>query len=572
MKKTLKRTLALLLSATAALSLASCGGGKIDIGDSALNEDIDKNKTQLYVYSYTAGYGSDWLVSLKDKFEEAHKNDTNWESGKTGVQVVLDAKKSDIMANAESLAQEKNEVFFAESAYYYTLLAKGVLGDMTDAVTAEIAGDNGKTIEDKMTDGQKASFGIQENGETHYYGIPHNNTFTGIVYDKDLFDEKLFYFAKEPAGTELEDYFVLGENEARDCGPDGLYGTDDDGLPKTYEQFFVLMEYMYEKGVTPIVWNGYRYFSYLQWMVQSFVADYEGYDQMMLNFNLDGTATDLGTIDANGNFVADAQSTQIGQDTDSLVALSRQAGKYYALKFISRLTEYAKTADKEYVKSGMYDGGYMHTAAQYDFIVGSKAGNNSKDIGMLVEGIWWEAEAKSDLAYAESIGIKNPNFALMPLPNANEEELAKRASGEKNATLYDQLFGLTFIKNNIESWKLPLVYDFIKFSHSDEMLKDYTLKTGAPKAFEYEMTNTELSQLSNFGRSVWNAKAISDIVYPYAQNTRYINNQGRFSTFDMYYSTTSSTYRWIADAMKAGVTAAEYFKGLEVYNKKYTWM
>lgn len=576
MKNTFKRTLALLLALSATLSVTACKQN-INIGNSALNEEIDTNKTQLYVYSYTAGYGSDWLVSLKNKFEEAHKNDT-WETGKTGVQVVLDAKKSDVMANAEMIPSERNEVFFAESAYYYTLYAKGVLGDITEAVTTEIENDNGQTIADKMTKEQKESFGIQENGSTHYYAIPHNNTFTGIIFNKDLFDQKMFYFAKEPAGTELEDFFILSETEQKSYGPDGrtgvIDGVDyslDDGLPATYEEFFMLMEYMYAKNVTPIVWNGYRYYSYLQWMVQSFVADYEGYDQMMLNFTLNGEASDLGTVDASGNFVKDEQSTTIGQDKDSLVALSRQAGKYYALRFISRLTEYAQS-DKEYVKSGMYDTGYMHTTAQRDFIVGSKDNSGNKDIGMMVEGIWWEAESQNNLKNAESLGIKNPNYAFMPLPNANEEELAKRASGEKNATLYDQLFGLTFMKNNVADWKKPLAIEFIKFAHSDEMLKDYTLNTGAPKAFEYEMTETELSQLSNFGRSVWNAKATSDIVYPYAQNERYINNQGRFSTFDMYYSTASSTYRWIADAMKAGVSAADYFKGLETYNKKYTWL
>ena len=570
MKNIFKKTLALLLAMSATLSVTACGGGgDINIGDSALNEGIDSSKTQLYVYSYTAGYGSDWIVNVKEKYEKLHENDTNWETGKKGVQIVLDAKKNDIMGKAESIPEEKNEVFFAESAYYYTLKEKGVLGDITEAVTTEIPNDNGKTIYDKMSEDQRKSFGIQENGETHYYGIPHNNTFTGIIYNKDLFDKKQFYFAKNPAGTELQDLFVLTESEERSNGPDGKSGTSDDGLPATYEEFFTLMEYMYQSNVTPIAWNGYRYFSYLNWMVQSFVSDYEGYDQMMLNFNLDGTATDLGTIDENGNFVKDASSTPIGQDKDSLVALSRQAGKYYALQFISRLTQYAQDTDKEYVKSGMYDSGYMHTAAQYDFIVGSASGSN-KDIGMLVEGIWWEAEAKNDLKFAESLGIKDPNFALLPLPNANEEELQKRASGEKKATLYDQLFVLTFMKNNVADWKKPLVLDFIKFCHSDTMLKDYTLNTGAPKAFNYEMSDAELSQLSYFGRSVWNAKVTSDIVYPYAQNQRYINNQSRFSTFDMYYSTSSSTYRWIADGMKAGVSAADYFKGLETYNKNYT--
>ena len=103
MKNIFKRTLALLLALSATFTVASCGRGEIDIGDSALNEDIDPDRTQLFVYSYTAGYGSDWIISVKEKFEELHKDDTNWETGKTGVQVVLDAKKNDIMGKAESI-------------------------------------------------------------------------------------------------------------------------------------------------------------------------------------------------------------------------------------------------------------------------------------------------------------------------------------------------------------------------------------------------------------------------------------------------------------------------------------
>ena len=89
---------------------------------------------------------------------------------------------------------------------------------------------------------------LQKNGK--YYALPHYSVYQGLMYNIDLFEKKGLYFAKETDNG--NDGFVV-KGEEKSCGPDGVYGTSDDGLPSSYEEFFKLCDYMVQRGVTPFV-------------------------------------------------------------------------------------------------------------------------------------------------------------------------------------------------------------------------------------------------------------------------------------------------------------------------------
>lgn len=573
MKNLTKKIVATMLAVPMLVTAAACA----NLGDpgGVPTENVDTNRTQLYVFNYHGGYGSQWLLNVKQEFEELHKEDV-YEEGKKGVQIMINAQKKDIIPGEVPNGQD--EVFFAESAYYYTLKSFNALEDISDAVTTEIAGDNGKTVESKMTAEQKAYYGIEESdGKTHYYGLPHYDSYAGITYNKTLFDTKNLYFAAtpDPEVPSPEKYFVYGKGDTKSAGPDGEMGTDDDGLPATFDEFFLLMEYMKQKKVTPIVWNGYRYYTYLNWFVQALVAQYEGLDEMMKNFTLSGEANDLGTVDASGNFVPDSASTTLSDSKESAIEMSRQAGKYYAIKFMKELIDLNKQGG--YTHDSVFSSGYMHTTAQRDFIIGAADGV-SQDIGMLIEGMWWENEAKNNNSFdvAATFGVSDTEFALMPLPHATQEKYdavkAKHeADGTPTNTLIDQLFSLVFVKRGISAEKKPLAIEFIKFCNSDEQLVKYSLTTNTVKSLTYSIPSDKLGQMTYFGQSIYNLKKNSSVVYPYAQSNLYKNNQGRFGAFDMYYSTSSQTYRWVTDGMRANVSVKDYFEGIKNYNTNYNW-
>ena len=119
----------------------------------------------------------------KKKYEDLHKDDV-YEEGKKGIQIYVNNQKSNAGAVQSQILDNRDEVYFTEYAYYYSMKAEGVLGDITDAVTADLKsfGDkDGSTIESKLTAEQKAYFGVSESdGKTHYYAIPHYSAYTGI--------------------------------------------------------------------------------------------------------------------------------------------------------------------------------------------------------------------------------------------------------------------------------------------------------------------------------------------------------------------------------------------------------
>lgn len=565
-----------MLGAVTAFAFTACGNtpsGNSDGGSAGGNESVNGEKMQLYVYNYNGGYGSQWIMNAKQRFEAAHAND-EFSGGKKGVQIIVDANKDNIATKINS----SNEVYFAESADYYSLKNQGMLADITSAVTTKLDGES-KSIEDKMDDSQKEFFKVDEK----YYAIPHTNTFAGLTYNKDVFDAKNFYFAAEPYLTDgkvasIEDWFIADKGDAKSVGPDGLSNTDDDGLPSTYDEFFILLEYMNQKNVQPITWNGYRYYHYLTWFFQALVADYEGYDQMMLNYTMDGDATDLGTI-SGGAFVKDAAPLKI--TTENKNDLARQAGKYYALKFLEKLEEMAVDASGNTTdivgKKGVFNSSYTHLNAQEDFITGSNDGVN-KDIGILIEGIWWENEAAPAFqtlvskTHDQNLAAKNRNFKFMPLPNANAEITAAKANGTKKNTMIDQLFALACVKSGLSAEKQALAEEFIRFCNTDAELRAFTVCTNTPKALNYALSDADKSEMTSFGLSVWNMKEKSEVVYPYATNSTYMNNMQHFSAFEMYSSTLAGgTQTYAIQAFRNGATAEDYFTGLKTYLDNYNW-
>lgn len=543
-----------------------------DNGEDEYLEPIDETRTQLFVNNYYGGFGSEWLVEAKRKYEALHVND-EWEEGKKGVQIYINPEKSNMQEKASSVLTGRDEVYFTEWAYYYSLKSEGLLGDITDAVTKPNSYDvldektqQNKTIESKLTSEQKQYYGIQEGQEVKYYGLPHYSSYSGIIYNVDLFDKELYYFADEPAGTKLEDFFIWDKTETKSAGPNGEYGDYDDGLPSTYEEFFMLCEYICQSGNTPITWSGAYSAYYLQWFAQALCADYEGADKMRISYTLDGTMDDLGKV-VGGAFVEDATDTTITNANG--YELYRSAGRYYALQFLAKLINTAKYRGELSMNSG-----YSHTDAQDDFLWAGYDGGATKPIAMLIEGNWWENEASSTFntmasTVSSDLARDKRNFAWLPLPKATEENLAQSRTADKASTVVDFIYSMCFMKANIASWKKDLAIDFIQFVNTDEQLREFTKFTNTTKALNYTMNDNDLNGMSTFGKSNYYLKERSEILYPYSTNSLYLNNQAYFGAYGSFYTDLGSdgTFQWLSSTIYSGVKPNDYFTGMAKYYK-----
>ncbi len=559
MRNNVRRFLALLCAALTVFTLAACGGdtpgGNQPNNPDPGSESVDASRTQLYVFNFAGGYGVDWLVAAKERFEQLHKDDVI-EEGKKGVQIIINNEKTQGSALDAQILDKRDEIYFAEHVSYYTLKSLGVLADISDAVTGDLSvyGDAaGSTVEGKLSDAQKDYYDI----DGKYYGVPHYAGYSGLIYNVDLFDEKGYYF-KDAYGTpaEIEDYFVYAEGDTKSKGPDGQLGTDDDGLPATYEEFFILCRYIQQSGDTPIIWNGAGHTTYVNNLIDALSADYEGYEQKMLSYTLDGTATTLGTIQ-DGKFVMDSQPTDIAANP---LEIFRQAGRYYGLEFVEQIV-----TNKYYFESvsgGSFNSGLSHMDAQDNFLFAGHDGE-TKPIAMLCEGIWWESEATDTFnemtnSLSSSYSKTERNFALMPMPKVDESHLGK-------STLMDNIFSVCFMKANIADYKRDIAIEFIKFVNSDESLKEFSTITNTPKALNYTMTEDEMAKMSPFGRSVMKLKQASDIVYPISSNPLYVNNQSQFDTHNLYWSLVSGSEIQFASGAfyDKGITAEQYFAGMK---------
>ncbi len=550
MKNSIKKLISFaLLSATACSTLAACKDDKSD-------------QATLYVYSFTSGFGDEWLTSLIADYEETMKDVEI--DGKKGLNVEITAVGSDV--HGSDMANRDEVVYFLEQQNYYELVAGNYIASLNDAITKPNPYDEGgKTLESKMFADQKSYLGRDVNGTTTYYAYPHYFTSFGIVYDIELFNTKGYYFVEgyDPAGN-LDDMFLGQWGGTKTVGPDGQANTSDDGLPTTYEEFFLLCDYIAKQNDNPLIWSGEHRNSYLTHFINALATDYEGYEKMRYNFTFEGEEI-LGKAE-NGKFVKDAQATKIEGTNGYEVA--RQAGKYYAMDF------YGDLYNKSYInsqKSTLYSSTFTHLEAQEEFLKNPQLTNKH---AMLLDGSWWEREATP---YFDQMSLlndayskQNKQYGWMPLPKQSADKV-----GEKS-TMYDIMYPLCMMKKGLDtsSWQYKYAIDFIQFANSDAQLAKFTQITGCTKALDYSLTDAQYNALTPYGKSFYDAYKASDIVFPYAQNNVFANNQNTFKEIDgtgtgspLYKSNAYSIDKCFVKSVEDGDSVDNYFNGMYTYFK-----
>ncbi len=541
MKRASKITVAMLML------VALCASMFTACAPQALNPE-DSTKSKLIVNNYAGGFGEDWINNVEKRFEEAYAN-VSFEEGKMGVDVVINHNKDQGETYLSKIDAMEDEVFFPGNIYYHEWVTSGKMLDITDVITGASEADGGKTILDKMTQAEKDFYSV----DGAYYAIPHHESQPGIVYDKDLFEAKGLYFAKN--GAPSEDYALdkdtaggysgttayTGKGE-KSAGPDGKHGTSDDGLPATYEEFFTLCEYMKvpSVGVTPFIWTGKTKGYYTNLLLAALAADYEGAEQLAMQYSYTGTATNLISVGADGK-ITELPDEEITVDTGYKMYSS--AGRYYALKFLETII------DNNYYAEACF-GSRTHLEVQADFMKTTKTKENA--VAFMVEGNWWENEATGtfndlvkyypDGGYAKT----DRNFAFLPLPKATNDKIGE------GITVTTTEVSLGFIKNSIAESKIELAKTFLQFCYTDASLNEFTKTTGLPAALQYELDEAIYDSLSSYGKSICDIK--NTVVKPYGNNDIFKNN---YQSSILPFTFDTPKYYYTCDGIKDYAESAE---------------
>lgn len=520
-----------LLVAFSGVPMAGCSGEK--------TEELDPTRTQLYVGNFDGGIGSAWLDMVKQKFEADYANES-FEPGKRGVQIYIDNHKDNYSDTTflTKIATSRQDVIFAGTITYPNFVAQNVLLDITDVVTdksEEVVGEDGVTtkvsIEAKMDPTLAAYY--KWNGTT-YYAIPFFDAIYGIVYDVDLFEDYGFF----------DDGF----------GPDGIEGTYDDGLPATWSDFKTLIIDMVNSGVTPFTWSGMHSF-YRTAFLTSVWASYEGKENFELNYSFSGTDTsqnDLPISLSNGYM------------------LQNQPGKLAALK----VAEYIMSSANNYSRAAMYTT-QTHTQAQEEFLYSVE---ENKPIAMILEGGWWENEARDVF---DAMGAKKTEYAygnrrlgFMPFPKFTEEDGLPAQEQRIGTTLYST-HGRTVVCINAATEKEVLAKEFLKYTTSNEILSLFTMQTGVPRPYTYELTDEQLSGMTYFGRMLWEivADENTEVAYDMQKQAMMYNNASYFGNWAWGTRIGTSTHNEpiLTFYNNPSLTAEEYWAGQKILYSETNW-
>ena len=500
----------------------------------------DPTKANLHIRTLNKGIGIKWLENAAEAFEKLYADSTDFQEGRTGVKITVigDTSCDGNYLNNNVL---NDDIYFTEQVEYRDLINKGKLLDITDVLNADLSnyGDPaGRTILSKL-DSTMENY-MNYNGK--YYGVPFYDSFYGFVYDVTLWKENGLYLSTDPGEP-----FVNFDDPRISLGCDGVAGTPDDGLPATYDEFGALVQELVNIGVTPFI-TAQNTKEYIADYLFNVAAHEEGVDNMKMNINLAGTATDLvDTTDDGGNTVTMRGATEINVENGYM--LTRQIGRLNALKFLK---------NEMMITNGSYRLVDTHTTAQREFVQKNNSGGRP-DVGMIVEGSWWENEASAVIASeAKKSGARE--FAIMPIPFSTAAKV--EASNHRHTYLsLSQSFGI--VSSSCSNQKLAK--EFMKFVHSDKMLSKFTADTSITRPLNYEVTAEDQSKLSTYAKSLIYLKQNSDIVYPYSSLPIQVNNPSYFKHHRFMWKSTVDdvpySHPWDYFRSSGTTTVKKYFDG-----------
>ncbi len=504
-----------VLAAAMPFTMMACGPTGGEVIDS-----VDKTKIQLNVFSYNGGVGSEWLDKVITRFEADYK-DATFSNGRTGVQVVPDKTKSDVFSN---MGTNNNHVIFSEVGNYSQLVTQKSVLDISDIMDKPLneltkTADT-KTLKSKMYD-ETIDFYSFSGGKI--YALPHYSFFSTFTYNKQLLTDKNLYFAKDyDVNGDLDSKFIHSASEDKSCGPDGIYGTDDDGLPATYTELFDLFNMMKNKNVTPITWAGGEMVSggYVNYLLNNVYLSLAGKDQARLNYTFDSKDKTITIVEKFEGGKAVTKEEKI--TADNYKKLNSELAKYQAIKVVDTILDNAlwQSGDCDSTTTTML-------STQQNYI---ESYNGGTPIAMIVEGSYWYNEA-DNAGYIEDtknrftdFDAKN-NYQILPLPRVYEGTYKDVEGKEVGKAVYaDQADSLAVINANIAGDKelVELAKTFLAYCYTDESLKEFTETTRVTRSLKYDV---DVNKLDAWGKAVWNYTKAADLLLPYSSNSLYLNNR-----------------------------------------------
>lgn len=491
----MKKTRFLSLASTLIITVgcfAGCGGG---------SSGGSSKKTELKIGVFNGGLGYAWADQLAEKFEEKYK-DVSFETGKTGVDVIIDPQKElfkvDSIKSAIQQNTSANDIYYTCYLFHKEFANLGLVYNLNDIVNEKVYLDNGeladmtynpetkkyelnngaqaptKSMLDKLGAQWKDSYYYDSNSgiQAGYYALPYETSLAGFIYDHDLFEEKGWL-----------DYSGI------------------DGTPGTMNEFFDLLDRIVAANMIPFTYKNEDYWGGIS---SAYLAQYEGPENAALNYTYNGIYTFHDLPDSTLQVFTDAFCTENGitNNGDGTYTVTITPSNAWLLAYQSGKDSYINfmrdVIDPEYYDNNRYNQSYDYLMAQTTFVLSKLNKQNQKRIAMIVEGEWWENEARANFNYTGGYGTRDFRFMILP-----------KIEGQIDDSV--QYIGAADIARdlvvNAKTDKIELCKLWLHFSHSESALEEFTLTNGVVRdSFDYDLSSEQQSKLTPFGRNVYEIK------------------------------------------------------------------
>ncbi len=545
MKKLFKKTMVVGVAALCgvqSMALAGCFGGT-GVGVDSYIEEIDENKTQIYVEIFNGGYGKDWLDVLKADFEKDNPQ----------YQVIITAAKRELstVCTAIETGNGTSDVYImAGSMYVNDLINREVLVDLSEIYNEKAETSETMTVKDKMYDSELYQKAYSTQDGNGIYALPYAAGSTSIILDMDLFIEKgwcefagssdtaalteqgitytekngKLYFKSSTGETNYEaDDVILSK------GRDGKYGTYDDGQPTTMENFELMIAKIQASGTyNPFIFSSEQ-LDYVDNVTASIAATYEGVE------NYDIFNTSQGIYSRTGEKI----TYENGYKAYEMEGWRKGAEfmyNYVTRPDISYATEVKNNLSFEEAKN--------------KFLAGYKIASSKNKAGaMLIEGDWWENEARTMF---DALGKTDPSrgygqrdYRHLIFPYM---EGAYGLDGNGNGTIFNTYCeGLIFVDKNLTTQHKNLegAKLLVQYTCRDKYIKELA-KIGAYRPFKVDYSDL-YDEVTPYVNNYLHMISDTDNVKIYTRNVR--QNGDNF----MYYGVGASSKQYLQ------TNAASYF-------------
>ena len=534
----MKKLMTMLLCLVLCFSAVACGG---DTGEAGPSE----NQVVLEFFITDGGIGSEWLKQANERFMAA--NIATPYGDKEGVYCRINKGQPSLA----SMATDGYHVYFMDRTQPVADMAKtGNLLNVNEWVTEKYDERDGvmMSIEDKMFP-EYRKFPQADDGE--YYGIPYTEVYGGLTYDRKLFNDNGLYFAQTGKGTPYAckkfgtryEFIKKGDNASKTCGPDGEYGTVDDGLPSCVPELVTLWYRMNQLGIFPVQLSG-KYLNYATFFLDGMMTALQGEQEAAATYSLEGQV-EVVVGYTNENLFGEidyikkpiTKTVNITEETGYYTTWS--VNKYYAIALLEII-------EKEgYFTPGNALSTYSHIDCQQDFIY-SGYGQNNK-IGMLIEASYWYNESKIrknfdyfNTLFPEANGDRDIQWMSLPVNLANQitgedgtatyNGITETVKGER-PTLIDTSRSAIVFNSRVAKQPevLAALEDWVKFFHTDDELSHYTIEAGMARPLNYQVKDEHKTGWNQFYTSLWELRKNCYVLRFEGNNETFYNNTSFFA-------------------------------------------